>query len=119
VHAAVERAVARARAGEGPGLVEALTYRYDEHAVNLLIPAQYRGPEEIAAWRERDPVVIYRARLLAEGVLDAAAADAIEAEVAAEVKEALAFARAGAEPAPATVFDHLYADPVGPAPELR
>lgn len=119
VHAAVERAVARARAGEGPGLVEALTYRYDEHAVNLLIPAQYRSAGEIAAWRERDPLVLFRARLLSEAVLDAAAADAIEAEVTAEVKQALAFARAGAEPELATVFDHLYADPVGAAPELR
>ena len=55
VQAAVARAVARARAGLGPSLVEAKTYRYDEHAVNLLIPAQYRSPEEIAAWRAARP----------------------------------------------------------------
>jgi len=119
VHAAVARAVARARAGEGPSLVEALTYRYDEHAVNLLIPAQYRTPEELAAWRDRDPVTLYRARLLADGVLDEASADALDAQVATEMKQALAFARAGAEPDISTVFDHLYACPAGASPELR
>ena len=119
VHAAVARAVARAREGGGPGLVEAQTYRYDEHAVNLLIPAQYRSPEEIAAWRARDPVTLYRERLLAEGVLDAAALEALEAGVADELKQALAFARAAPEPDPSTVFDHLYSSPGNAPTELR
>ncbi len=61
VHAAALRAVERARAGEGPSLIEAKTYRYDEHAVNLFIPAKYRGDEEMAAWRSRDPVALLRA----------------------------------------------------------
>jgi pyruvate dehydrogenase E1 component alpha subunit len=111
--------VAGARAGEGPRLVEAETYRYDEHAVNLLIPAQYRAAEEIAAWRARDPLQIHRERLLAEGVLDEAAAAALEAGVAAEVKAALAFARSAAEPDFATVFEKMYSTPVGATPELR
>lgn len=119
VHAAVARAVARARDGLGPSLVEAKTYRYDEHAVNLLIPAQYRSPEEIAAWRARDPVTLYRERLVAEGVLEDAALAALETEVAGELRSALAFARAAPEPALATVFDHLYASPCGAAPEIR
>lgn len=119
VHAAVARAVARAREGGGPSLVEAKTYRYDEHAVNLLIPAQYRSPEEIAAWRARDPVTLYRERLLAEGVLDAAGLEALESDVTGELKQALAFARAAPEPDPSTVFDHLYASPGNAPTELR
>jgi pyruvate dehydrogenase E1 component alpha subunit len=119
VHAAVARAVARARAGEGPSLVEAETYRYDEHAVNLFIPAKYRSDEELAAWRARDPVEIYRARLRDAGVLDEAALGALDEEVKAELKSALAFARAAEEPALARVFDHLYSMPLGAVPELR
>ena len=64
-------------------------------------------------------MTLYRERLLAEGVLEDAALAALEAEVAGEIRSALAFARAAPEPAPATVFDHLYASPCGAAPELR
>ena len=54
-----------------------------------------------------------------DGVLDEASADALDAQVATEMKQALAFARAGAEPDISTVFDHLYACPAGASPELR
>ncbi|MCA9513239.1 MAG: thiamine pyrophosphate-dependent dehydrogenase E1 component subunit alpha, partial [Myxococcales bacterium] len=64
VLATTARAVARARAGEGPSLVEAKTYRYCEHAEGQGIPGTYRTADEIARWRERDPLAIARTRLV-------------------------------------------------------
>src|SRR5581483_863597 len=96
VRAAVGRAVARARAGRGPSLIEARTYRLGGHwAADV---AAYRPEEEVAAWRARDPLARLRRRLLEEGRVGAEALQRLEAEVAAEV--AGAFARAEAEPAP-------------------
>jgi len=119
VHAAALRAVERARAGEGPSLIEAKTYRYDEHAVNLFIPAKYRGDEEMAAWRSRDPVALLRARLAEECVMDEAGLEQLESAVRTEVNAAVAYAEAGAEPGFETVFEHMFSDPVHRPPEPR
>jgi len=119
VHAAALRAVERARAGEGPSLIEAKTYRYDEHAVNLFIPAKYRGDEEMAAWRSRDPVALLRARLAEECVMDEAGLEQLESAVRTEVTAAVAYAEAGAEPGFETVFEHMFSDPVHRPPEPR
>ncbi|MEH0820001.1 MULTISPECIES: thiamine pyrophosphate-dependent dehydrogenase E1 component subunit alpha [unclassified Micromonospora] len=104
VRAAAAAAVARMRAGGGPELVEARTYRFDahhtfEHAVRL----DYRPPEEVAEGRSRDPVDIQGARL--------APADraAVDAEVESTLDAAVAFALASPEPDPAGALDHLYA----------
>ena len=60
------RTIARARAGEGPSLVEALTYRHGGHSRGD--PASYRPKEEVREWMDRDPIVNYRQRLKASGV---------------------------------------------------
>jgi pyruvate dehydrogenase E1 component alpha subunit len=60
------RTVARARAGEGPSLVEALTYRHGGHSRGD--PASYRPKEEVREWMARDPIVKYHERLKAAGV---------------------------------------------------
>ena len=112
VHAAALRAVERARAGEGPSLIEAKTYRYDEHAVTLFIPAKYRSDEEMAEWRSRDPVALLRTRLAAECVMDEAGLQQLESAVRSEVKAAVEYAEAGAEPGFETVFEHMFSDPV-------
>jgi pyruvate dehydrogenase E1 component alpha subunit len=65
VHAAAVRAVARARSGDGPSLVEAITYRHGGHS--RADPAKYRPDAEVEAWLAKDPVPMYRARLLDEG----------------------------------------------------
>lgn len=90
VSVAVERAVERARAGEGPSLVECLTYRQGGHKRDD--PATYRPREEVEAWLRRDPVVRMRAALDSAGLAD----DAEDAERAAraEVDDAVAFAEA-------------------------
>jgi len=78
-------ALARARAGDGPSLIEAKTYRHGGHS--RADPGKYRPDEEVKAWLERDPIPRYRRRLLGLG-LDEAEIAAIEAEVEAEVDAA-------------------------------
>ncbi len=77
VREAAQRAVAHARAGEGPVFVEALTYRFVGHSRSD--PGAYRAPGELDRWRERDPIVVLRAQLEAEGA-DASELDGIERE---------------------------------------
>ncbi|MEV7232307.1 thiamine pyrophosphate-dependent dehydrogenase E1 component subunit alpha [Polymorphospora sp. NPDC051019] len=104
VAAAVATAVERARAGDGPSIVEAMTERLVGHYSG---DAQhYRPAGEIADARTREPLV--RIRNAADAALTATL-DAIDAEVAAEVEAAVAAARAIAFPDPATVKEHLYA----------
>jgi pyruvate dehydrogenase E1 component alpha subunit len=107
VHAMARRTIDRARSGEGPSLVEAITYRHGGHS--RADPGKYRPDEEVKAWMARDPLPAHRQRLLDAGV-EAAALDAIDNEVAAEVAAAEAAARAAPEPDPATATTQLWAD---------
>jgi len=109
VHGAAKDAVARAREGLGPSLVEAKTYRFREHAENLPIPP-YRAESELAAWEARDPIPLYEERLLTTNVLTAEERDAIEEAARARTEEAIAFARASAEPSADDLAANLYAD---------
>jgi len=106
---ATGEAIARARAGEGPTLIEACTYRYDEHAVGLYMPGNYRSMEEVQQWRQRDPLVHYPRRLIAEGVLEQAQAQALERQARQQVAAAVEFARSGPQPSPAEVGHYIYA----------
>ncbi|RVT42309.1 thiamine pyrophosphate-dependent dehydrogenase E1 component subunit alpha [Sphingobium algorifonticola] len=108
VEAAVTEAVERARTGGGPTLVETKTYRYADHAVNMGRILLDRGAE-VDEWRKRDPLTLYRARLLEAGVA-AATLDAMEQEVADEVADALQFARDSAYPEQADAFDDVFVD---------
>lgn len=112
VHEVVAHAVARARAGEGPSLIEAKTYRYGEHAEGLIIPVSYRDEEEVERWRERDPVTIMRSRLVEEGVLDEAEADALGIEIQAAVDEAVEFAKQSPHPEASDAFEDIYSNPI-------
>lgn len=78
VREAAERAVARARGGNGPVFIEALTYRFVGHSRSD--PGAYRPDGELDRWRERDPIAVLRAQLEAEGV-DAAELDEIERDM--------------------------------------
>ena len=84
-----------------------MTYRHDGHA--SADPGQYRPAEEVAAWKERDPIPFYRTTLCNAGV-DAAELDAIDAEALAEVNDASDFAKASAEPAASTLETQVWAD---------
>jgi len=98
VREAAARAAERARAGEGPTLLECHTYRFVGHSRSD--PARYRPEGELEAWRERDPLVLSRARLEREGV-PAERLDAVEAEVAKELEAAQPAALAAPWPDPA------------------
>ena len=113
VHDATAKAVARARAGDGPSLIEAKTYRFDEHAAGLN-HLDYRTDEEIERWRQRDPIPLFRARLAEEALLAADRLAAIEADVAAEVADAIRFGLDSPVPDPGEAFDHVFVDPLLP-----
>jgi TPP-dependent pyruvate/acetoin dehydrogenase alpha subunit len=99
-------AVARARAGGGPTLIEAKTYRHGGHSRSDA--AAYRPAGEKEAWLQKDPIPHLRAWLLAGGRADEAELDAIEAACRARVDEAVAFARASPWPAPSTALSDVW-----------
>lgn len=107
VHEAATTAVARARAGEGPTLLVTESYRVDGHYAGE--PEVYRDKAEVAEYRAKDPIARFRARVTEEGLVDAADLDAVDAEVAAAIEDALSFARQSSEPDPATALDFIYA----------
>jgi pyruvate dehydrogenase E1 component alpha subunit len=107
VFAVAATALGRARAGDGPSLVEALTYRHGGHS--RADPGKYRPDEEVKAWLARDPIPAQRARLLEAGV-DAAMLDSIDAAVAAKVAAGEAAARAAPEPSVDVIETQLWAD---------
>jgi acetoin:2,6-dichlorophenolindophenol oxidoreductase subunit alpha len=100
-------AIARAKAGDGPSLVENLTYRWRGHSKSDR--NRYRSREEIDAWMARDPIERFKMELVAHGTIDAAEAVLIEASATAEVARGVEFARAGQNPDPAQVTKYVYA----------
>ncbi len=107
VYGEARRAIDRARAGDGPSLIEAITYRHGGHS--RADPGKYRPDDEVAAWKARDPLPAYHARLLELGV-DAATLDAIDQETRDDVAEAEAVARAAPEPSPDVLETQVWAD---------
>jgi acetoin:2,6-dichlorophenolindophenol oxidoreductase subunit alpha len=91
--------------------VETKTYRFHNHAFGLPVE-NYRDQAEIDEWRKRDPVELFRARLLAEGVLDDSGISGIEDEVAAEIEAAVAFAESSPYPSLDAAFEHVYTNPI-------
>ena len=108
---AVLEAVERARRGEGPTLVEVVTYRFHEHSEGLRLGTDYRDAEEKEEWLKRDPIVLFRQRLVADGIATDEELDALEAEVLDEVEAAVAFTDASPFPDPAIAFADLYTEP--------
>lgn len=105
------RAVARAHAGEGPTLIEARTYRQRGHVeaeVTFLTEA-YRSEDEVAAWKARDPIDAFAARLVEGGHATGADIDRLVQEVADEVAEAVAFAEASPWPDMAETSRFMFA----------
>jgi pyruvate dehydrogenase E1 component alpha subunit len=110
VYAVTRAAVERARSGDGPTLIEAVTYRIGPHTT-ADDPSRYRDEREVAAWRERDPIERFRRFLLGRDDLDDAAAAAMEADADAWVADVRAGLTALGTPPPSEVFDHVFADP--------
>ncbi|HLY14053.1 MAG TPA: thiamine pyrophosphate-dependent enzyme, partial [Candidatus Limnocylindrales bacterium] len=95
VYGAMQEPLRRARAGEGPSLLECMTFRHGGHHVND--PGLYLPAEQLAHWKARDPLVLLRARLARAGVAEADV-DAIDARVEALLDEAVDFATESPNP---------------------
>lgn len=111
VHDSVSVAVARARTGGGPTLVEAKTYRYCEHSefVGAGDPPGYRSEAEIASWKKRDPTEIFATRLQSSGHLTYEELVNIKAAVKAEVDAAVLFAKQSPPPEASALLEDLFA----------
>ena len=109
VYDAIGRAVDRARAGEGPSLVECKTYRWYFHAMRNAPPPETRPAEEIAAWKARDPIARFASDLIGRGLLAEAELRRIENEVESELSAAVAFAEASPFPDPGDLLVDMYA----------
>jgi acetoin:2,6-dichlorophenolindophenol oxidoreductase subunit alpha len=107
VYAAARTAVARARAGKGPTLVEAKTYRYRGHSRGD--PGGYRTKDEHAAWTAQDPIERLRRRLTRDFAIPAARLAEIETAAQARVEAAVEFARRSPEPTLESGLEHVFA----------
>ncbi|WP_299690764.1 dehydrogenase E1 component subunit alpha/beta [uncultured Tateyamaria sp.] len=120
---AVEQAVMRARAGDGPTLIEAMTYRWDDHSMRANL-AGYRTESEEAGWRDRDPIARQRALVLAAGAVGADDIDALQARVHSSVEDAIGWALDLPEPDMANAMQMVKVPPppthaAEPAPGAR
>ncbi|MBZ5525174.1 MAG: thiamine pyrophosphate-dependent dehydrogenase E1 component subunit alpha [Acidobacteriia bacterium] len=121
VHDEVARAAERARAGHGPSLVETKFYRLSAHGNVITVPplptqfpeheavAVYGNRAEFDQWKAKDPVVLFRARLIKQGITGDTEARKIEDAARAEVQDALQFALASPFPAPEEALNYVYA----------
>ena len=125
VYQSVSRAVERCRAGEGPSLIEGVTYRWCGHSEGESV--QYRTEEEIEVWKDKDPIVRWKNSLIEAGALSSEHASEIEREAQSAVDKAIEFALACPEPdarvARAYVYSpeptELYTRPSVPGQTMR
>ena len=110
VYEAARRAVQRARAGEGPTLIESRTYRLGPHNT-ADDPTRYVDPVELQARRELDPLPRVRAYLEARGLLDEAAEQRMQGELREQVDQAVQDAEGSAPAHPGQLFEHVYGRP--------
>jgi pyruvate dehydrogenase E1 component alpha subunit len=109
VHEAVSRAAERARAGEGPTLLEFRTYRYKGHSMSD--PQKYRSKEEVEQYKQRDPIEQVRATILSKKMATEADLAAIEQKVNAQVEESVKFAEESKFPEVEEAMRDIYAEP--------
>ena len=110
VHARTGDAVARARHGDGPSLLECKTYRWRFHAMRATPPPETRPLEEIASWKARDPIGRFEQHLLGQGMVSAAEIGAIRERVKSDLDEAVAFAEASPFPDPKDLLADMFAE---------
>ena len=110
VSATTGEAVARARRGEGPSLLECNTYRWHFHAMRATPPPETRPAGEIAAWKARDPVAHLEQHLRDRGLVSADDVRTLRERVSADLDEAVAFADASPFPDPKTLLVDMFAE---------
>jgi pyruvate dehydrogenase E1 component alpha subunit len=109
VKQATDAAVARARAGEGPTLLEIKTFRYVGHSMSDAASGTYRSKEELDSSRQRDPIVLLEMRMRELGMLTDDDVKKLEAEVNEQVADAVRFADESPDPDPAALWTDVYA----------
>jgi pyruvate dehydrogenase E1 component alpha subunit len=109
VYEAAGQAIERARKGEGPTLLECKTYRYYDHVGIRGMGLTYRTDEEVAYWRERDPILMLEKRLADQKILSAKQARSVHAAVAKDVKAGVEFAESSPNPGPDALLEDVYA----------
>jgi pyruvate dehydrogenase E1 component alpha subunit len=105
MYEATAEAVKRARNGDGPTLIEGLTYR-------RVTKGEYRSKEEIDKWKERDPIDIHTKKLIERGTLSESECKEIENNSIEEIEEAVNFARNSKFPEPEDLFNGMWANPI-------
>ena len=114
MYEATKEAVRRGRAGQGPTLLEARTYRFEEHSegLNRILREPYRTDEEVERWRQRDPIVLHSRWLIQQSIASQEQIEEVRSEVAETIAEALQFARESPYPDAEDLFADMYADPL-------
>lgn len=110
MYEASSEAIARARAGEGPTLIEALTYRFEEHSLGLdrIRKSEYRSKEEIDEWRERDPIDVLTKNILDSGMGTKDECEQVSERASAAVEEAVEFARNSPFPDESELYEDMF-----------
>lgn len=106
VYEEARKAVDRARAGQGPSLIEVLTYRYKGHSRSD--KQVYRTKDEVREWQERDPIFRFEQQLIELGLLTPAEAEEIRSRATKAIEDAVAFADASPEPEVSVLLDEVY-----------
>jgi 2-oxoisovalerate dehydrogenase E1 component alpha subunit len=117
-YSTISAAVERAKAGQGPSLVETLVYRLGPHTSHD-DDSRYRTQDEVASWEAREPISRLRKQLRARGLLDETADAILLDGVQEEIAQALTVAELSPEPDPASAFQDIFADYVVPNPFSR
>ncbi len=114
MYEATSQAVERARNGEGPTLIEALTYRFEEHSLGLekIRKVGYRDEAEEDEWRQRDPVDLLTRSIVNSGAATQAECDAIRDRALAAAEEAVEFARSSPPPGESELYEDMFAGPM-------
>ena len=114
MYEATVQAVERGRAGLGPTLMEARTYRFEDHSEGLarIIREPYRSDEEVDRWRLRDPIVLHSRWLVEQDIASQDEIEGVRQEVAETIAEALQFARESPYPEVEDLMTDMYADPL-------
>jgi pyruvate dehydrogenase E1 component alpha subunit len=108
VYEEAKKAIEYVRSGNGPYLLEVVTYRYMGHSMGD--PERYRDKQEIEKWREEDPIGIFRKKLLSKKTATAKALDEIEERALQDAEKAVEFGEASPEPAPEALFENVYVE---------
>ena len=115
MYEATSEAVDRARKGEGPTLIEGLTYRYEDHSLGLASVRRdqsYRSEEEVEKWKKRDPIEVLKTNMMNQSLITQEEFDQLESKEKKAVEIAVDFARKSPFPAPEELYDDLFTDPI-------